>query len=194
MNYRGRKYQDDDMDGHGSRNLLARFTFVAILIPVCTAFFLWLYFSFTNQELTRADGKTLVFCVWLGTLFVLGITAFQAVWGRRRFRRDWHNEDDKGAGGRAQTLRDTAQKWETRSTKRLLSRLLSVFIIVPALAYGLTLAYFFLIGRHLSPAEWKTITICIWLGAVLCLCRVGRREGRAKLVYESEKTTDPQEH
>lgn len=166
-----------------TRNLLLKLTLLAVGIPLGALFVIWIYLAIWGDEFVRADWRTVVLCLWLGTLAVLSWTALKSATGRKPFRRSWKYEDVDQEELRKALLRQTAGKWETRRTNQILIELMITVAVVPALACAVIYAYFYFLHYRLVWADWKIVVLCLWLGTILCLFRVGIRASRSKMIY-----------
>jgi hypothetical protein len=166
-----------------TRSLLGKNCLIAVCLPIASCLLVWLYFSWSGRTLERVDMKRMVLVLWLGTLVVLVWKGLEGVGIYRRISRLWQRIIPADRRDTYILKRPQTGKWEQKKTGRIIHELLATVVLLPLLSCGLVWFYFFVIRTTLSWADWKTAALCIWLGTLLCLIRIGYKASRDRLLY-----------
>jgi hypothetical protein len=169
-----------------TRNLLGKNCLIAVCLPIASCILVWLYFTWSGRELERVDMKRMVLVLWLGTLVVLVWKGLEGVGISGRIRRRWQRKVPPDKRDTYVLKRPQSAKWEQKKTGRIIHELMAMVVLLPLLSYSLVWFCFFLWGSALSGADWKTAALCIWLGTLLCLIRVGYKASKDRLLYSQE--------
>jgi hypothetical protein len=152
---------------------------IALGVPIFALAIIYSYSLFFDVILEKRDWRTIFFVIWLGTILVLvreGFSKFLV------FRRNTSRRRTAGQT-RGQTRGSRIDAWEGRNTVRLGKDLFLAAFILPFFSIAIVYSYCFIFDVAMERRHWKLVVLCVWIGVLLSLGRLGLRAGKRKISY-----------